>query len=89
MDLLLLSTIDHEAIKNKVRVSCVLNKLTNLHAKNKGLTMRLLLLATEQRQQRSSRNAHNFEANSGNISDSVTRATESSNQHFIVLIHKV
>ena len=55
----------------------------------KGLTMRLLLLLAEQSEQRGLGHANHLEANSGNISDSMTGTTESSNQHFIVLIDVV
>ena len=53
------------------------------------LTMRLLLLSAEQSKERRLRDAHNLETDSRNISDGVTRTTESSNQHLVVLIHKV
>ena len=51
--------------------------------------MRLLLLSTEQSEERGLGNAHHFETDSWNITNSVTRTTESSNQNLIVLIHKV
>ena len=51
--------------------------------------MRLLLLSAEQSKERRLRDAHNLETDSRNISDGVTRTTESSNQHLVVLIHKV
>ena len=51
--------------------------------------MRLLLLSAEQSEERRFRDAHNLETDSRNISDGVTRTTESSNQHLVVLIHKV
>ena len=51
--------------------------------------MRLLLLSAEQSKERRLRDAHNLEADSRNISDGVTRTTESSNQDLVVLVHKV
>ena len=51
--------------------------------------MRLLLLSAEQSEERRFRDAHHLETDSRNISDGVTRTTESSNQHLVVLIHKV
>ena len=51
--------------------------------------MRLLLLSAEQSKERRLRDAHNLETDSRNISDGVTRTTESSNQHLVVLVHKV
>ena len=51
--------------------------------------MRLLLLSAEQSKERRLRDAHHLETDSRNISDGVTRTTESSNQHLVVLIHKV
>ena len=51
--------------------------------------MRLLLLSAEQSKERRLRDAHNLETDSRNISDSVTRTTESSNQDLVVLVHKV
>ena len=51
--------------------------------------MRLLLLLTEQSEQRGLGHANHLETNSGNISDSMTGTTESSNQHFIVLVDVV
>ena len=51
--------------------------------------MRLLLLSAEQSEERRLRDAHNLETDSRNISDSVTRTTESSNQDLVVLVHKV
>ena len=64
-----------------------------LHIKRMGcqthLTMRLLLLLAEQSEEGGLGHAHHFEADSRNISHSVTRTTESSNQHLVVLIHVV
>ena len=51
--------------------------------------MRLLLLSAEQSKERRLGDAHNLETDSRNISDGMTRTTESSNQHLVVLIHKV
>ena len=51
--------------------------------------MRLLLLSAEQSKERRLRDAHNLETDSRNISDGVTRTTESSNQDLVVLVHKV
>ena len=51
--------------------------------------MRLLLLSAEQSKERCLRDAHNLETDSRNISDGVTRTTESSNQDLVVLVHKV
>ena len=51
--------------------------------------MRLLLLSAEQSEERRLRDAHNLETDSRNISDGVTRTTESSNQDLVVLVHKV
>ena len=51
--------------------------------------MRLLLLSTEQSQERSLRDTYNLETDSRNITNSVSRTTESCNQNLIVLIHKV
>ena len=51
--------------------------------------MRLLLLSAEQSKVRRLRDAHHLETDSRNISDGVTRTTESSNQHLVVLVHKV
>ena len=51
--------------------------------------MRLLLLLAEQSEQGGLRHAHHLETHSGNISHGVSRTTESSNQHLVVLIHVV
>ena len=51
--------------------------------------MRLLLLSAEQSKERRLRDAHHLETDSRNISDGVTRTTESSNQDLVVLVHKV
>jgi len=56
--------------------------------KKKRLT-RLVLLALEERKQRSVGHLDNLESDTGNITDGVTRATETSHQHFVVLIAKV
>ena len=53
------------------------------------LTMRLLLLLAEQSEQGGLRHAHHLETHSGNISHGMSRTTESSNQHLVVLIHVV
>ena len=63
-----------------------------LHIKECGmltLTMRLLLLAAEQSEQRGLGHADDLETDSGNISHSVTGTTETSNEHLIVLINEV
>ena len=54
-----------------------------------GLTMRLLLLAAEQSEQRGLGHADDLETDSGNISHSVTGTTETGNEHLVVLIDKV
>ena len=51
--------------------------------------MRFLLLSTEQSEERGLGNTHNLETDSRNITNSVTRTTESSNQNLVVLVHKV
>ena len=51
--------------------------------------MRLLLLLAEQSEQGGLRHAHHLETHSGNISHGMSRTTESSNQHLVVLIHVV
>ena len=53
------------------------------------LTMRLLLLLTEQSKEGGLRDADDLETDSGNITDSVTGTTETSNKDFIVLINVV
>ena len=53
------------------------------------LTMRLLLLLAEQSEKRGLGHAHHLETDSRNITHSVTRTTETSNQHFVVFIHVV
>ena len=74
-------------------VVCICNKQIKrnlLHKQRMGtLCMRLLLLSTEQSEERGLGDTHNLETDSRNITNSVTRTTESSNQNFIVLIHKV
>lgn len=53
------------------------------------LTMRLLLLLAEQSKEGGLRDADDLETDSGNITDSVTGTTETSNEDFIVLINVV
>jgi hypothetical protein len=53
------------------------------------LSVQLFLLSLEQSQERDTANLHNLESNTGDITDSVSRSTKASYQHFIVLIHKV
>ena len=53
------------------------------------LTMRLLLLLAEQSEQRGLGDADHLETDSRNITHSVTRTTETGNQHLVVLIHIV
>ena len=74
-------------------IVCISNKQIRrnlLHKQRMGtLCMRLLLLSTEQSEERSLGDTHHLETDSRNITHSVTRTTESSNQNLIVLIHKV
>ena len=51
--------------------------------------MRLLLLSTEEGEQRGLGHADDLETDSGNISHSVTGTTETGNEHLIVLINEV
>ena len=51
--------------------------------------MRLLLLLAEQSEKRGLGHADHLETDSRNITDGMTRTTETSNQHLIVLIHVV
>ena len=51
--------------------------------------MRLLLLSTEEGEQRGLGHADDLETDSGNISHSVTGTTETGNEHLVVLIDKV
>ena len=51
--------------------------------------MRLLLLLAEQSEQRGLGDADHLETDSRNITHSVTRTTETGNQHLVVLIHVV
>ena len=53
------------------------------------LISRLFLLAAEQSDERHTSHLDNLETNTGNITDGVTTTTESSNENFIVLFHKV
>ena len=53
------------------------------------LTMRLLLLLAEQSEQRGLGDADHLETDSRNITHSVTRTTETGNQHLVVLVHVV
>ena len=53
------------------------------------LTMRLLLLLTEQSKEGGLGDADNLETDTGDITDSVTRTTETSNKDFIVFIDVV
>lgn len=53
------------------------------------LTMRLLLLLAEQSKEGGLRDADDLETDSGNITDSVTGTTETSNEDFIVFINVV
>ena len=53
------------------------------------LTMRLLLLLAEQSEKRSLGHADHLETDSRNITHSVTRTTETGNQHLVVLVHVV
>ena len=53
------------------------------------LTMRLLLLLAEQSEKRGLGDADHLETDSRNITHSVTRTTETGNQHLVVLIHVV
>ena len=68
---------------------CSIKQSNLLRIKREQLAMRLLLLLTEQGEQRGLGHANHLETNSGNITDSMARTTESSNQHFIVLIDVV
>ena len=74
-------------------IVCISNKQIRrnlLHKQRMGtLCMRLLLLSTEQSEERSLGDTHHLETDSRNITNSMTRTTESSNQDFIILIHKV
>ena len=51
--------------------------------------MRLLLLLTEQSEQRGLGHADHLETDSRNITHGVTGTTETGNQHLVVLIHVV
>ena len=51
--------------------------------------MRLLLLLAEQSEQRGLGDADHLETDSRNITHSVTRTTETGNQHLVVLVHVV
>ena len=51
--------------------------------------MRLLLLLAEQSEKRGLGDAHHLETDSRNITHSVTRTTETSNEHLVVLVHVV
>ena len=51
--------------------------------------MRLLLLLAEQSEKRGLGDANHLEADSRNITHSVTRTTETGNQHLVVLVHVV
>lgn len=51
--------------------------------------MRLLLLLAEQSKEGGLRDADDLETDSGNITDSVTGTTETSNEDFIVFINVV
>ena len=51
--------------------------------------MRLLLLLTEQSEQRGLGHADHLETDSRNITHSMTGTTETGNQHLVVLIHVV
>ena len=53
------------------------------------LTMRLLLLLAEQSEKRGLGHADHLETDSRNITHSVTRTTETGNQHLVVLVHVV
>ena len=53
------------------------------------LTMRLLLLLTEQSKEGGLGDADNLETDTGDITDSVTGTTETSNKDFIVFINVV
>ena len=53
------------------------------------LTMRLLLLLAEQSEKRGLGDANHLETDSRNITHSVTRTTETGNQHLVVLVHVV
>ena len=53
------------------------------------LTMRLLFLLTEQSEKRGLGHADHLETDSRNITHSVTRTTETGNQHLVVLVHVV
>ena len=74
-------------------IVCISNKQIRrnlLHKQRMGtLCMRLLLLSTEQSKERSLGDTYHLETDSRNITHSVTGTTESSNQDFIILIHKV
>jgi hypothetical protein len=48
------------------------------------LSAGLVLLAAEEREQRDTSDLDNLETAAGNITDGVTRATETRNQHFIL-----
>ena len=51
--------------------------------------MRLLLLLAEQSEKRGLGHADHLETDSRNITHSVTRTTETGNQHLVVLVHVV
>ena len=51
--------------------------------------MRLLLLLAEQSEKRGLGDANHLETDSRNITHSVTRTTETGNQHLVVLVHVV
>ena len=51
--------------------------------------MRLLLLLAEQSEKRRLGHADHLETDSRNITHSVTRTTETGNQHLVVLVHVV
>ena len=53
------------------------------------LTMRLLLLLAEESKEGGLRDADDLETDSGNITDSVTGTTETSNKDFIVFINVI
>ena len=78
---------------NSTNVQQTTNKSSSYHFFEKSvvkvLTMRLFLLLTEQSKEGGLGDANNLETDTGDITDGMTRTTETSNEDFIVFINVV